>query len=408
MTAVAAGTPDTLPGSQFPLGATVTATGTNFAVASGVADGMLLCLFDEAGAETRIPVLDCDAGVWHVFVPGVGPGQAYGYRATGPYDPARGIRCHPAKLLLDPYARAVSGTVTFGPEVLGYSGSDQDVPNEADSAPCVPRSVVVADELFPWRDGARRGYAYADTIVYEMHVKGFTMRHPGVPPELRGTYAGLGHAAAIAHLLDLGVTAVELLPVHESVPEAFLVRDGLTNYWGYNTIGYFAPNQAYSAAVRAGQPGGQVDEFKAMVDALHAAGIEVILDVVFNHTAEGDHTGPTLCFRGLDNPAYYRLDPSDPRCYLDTTGCGNSLNAGDPLTLPGCSSSPGGSSPCARPTRCSAATVSWPEPRPPTCNGSPRPAPGWPTPTGRTRTPWPSRCTWTDRTPPTGPPTAPG
>jgi isoamylase len=282
------------------------------------------------------------------------------------------------------------------------------VPNEADSAPCVPRSVVVADELFPWRDGARRGYAYADTIVYEMHVKGFTMRHPGVPPELRGTYAGLGHAAAIAHLLDLGVTAVELLPVHESVPEAFLVRDGLTNYWGYNTIGYFAPNQAYSAAVRAGQPGGQVDEFKAMVDALHAAGIEVILDVVFNHTAEGDHTGPTLCFRGLDNPAYYRLDPSDPRCYLDTTGCGNSLNAGDPLTLPGCSSSPGGSSPCARPTRCSAATVSWPEPRPPTCNGSPRPAPGWPTPTGRTRTPWPSRCTWTDRTPPTGPPTAPG
>jgi len=333
MTAVAAGTPDTLPGSQFPLGATVTATGTNFAVASGVADGMLLCLFDEAGAETRIPIPDCDAGVWHVFVPGVGPGQAYGYRATGPYDPARGIRCHPAKLLLDPYARAVSGTVTFGPEVLGYSGSDQDVPNEADSAPCVPRSVVVADELFPWRDGARRGYGYADTIVYEMHVKGFTMRHPGVPPELRGTYAGLGHAAAIAHLLDLGVTAVELLPVHESVPEAFLVRDGLTNYWGYNTIGYFAPNQAYSAAVRAGQPGGQVDEFKAMVDALHAAGIEVILDVVFNHTAEGDHTGPTLCFRGLDNPAYYRLDPRDPRCYLDTTGCGNSLNAGDPLTL---------------------------------------------------------------------------
>jgi isoamylase len=333
MTAVAAGTPDTLPGSQFPLGATVTATGTNFAVASGVADGMLLCLFDEAGAETLIPIPDCDAGVWHVFVPGVGAGQAYGYRATGPYDPARGVRCHPARLLLDPYARAVSGTVTFGPEVLGYSGSDQEVPNEADSAPCVPRSVVVADELFGWRDGARRGYTYADTIIYEMHVKGFTMRHPGVPPELRGTYAGLGHPAAIAHLLDLGVTTVELLPVHESVPEAFLVREGLTNYWGYNTIGYFAPNQAYSAAVRAWHPGGQVDEFKAMVDALHVAGIEVILDVVFNHTAEGDHTGPTLCFRGLDNPAYYRLDPGDPRRYLDTTGCGNSLNAGDPVTL---------------------------------------------------------------------------
>jgi glycogen operon protein len=333
MTAVAAEAAGTLPGSRFPLGATVTAMGTNFAVASGVADGMVLCLFDEAGTETRIPVRDCDAGVWHVFVPGVGPGQAYGYRATGPYDPARGVRCHPARLLLDPYARAVTGTVTFGPEVLGYSGSGQDVPNEADSAPYVPRSVVVADDSFPWRHGAGPRYPYADTIVYEVHVKGFTMRHPGVPPELRGTYAGLGHVAAVAHLLDLGVTAVELLPVHESVPEAFLVRDGLTNYWGYNTIGYFAPNQAYSAAVRAGNPGGQVAEFKAMVDALHAAGIEVILDVVFNHTAEGDHTGPTLCFRGLDNPAYYRLDPGDPRRYLDTTGCGNSLNAGDPLTL---------------------------------------------------------------------------
>ncbi|HEX5304276.1 MAG TPA: alpha-amylase family glycosyl hydrolase, partial [Streptosporangiaceae bacterium] len=307
MTAATAETAGTLPGREFPLGATVTATGTNFAVASGVADGMLLCLFDEAGTETRIPFRDRDADVWHVFVPGVGAGQAYGYRATGPYDPARGVRCHPARLLLDPYARAVSGTVTFGPEVLGYSASGQDMPNEVDSAPFVPRSLVVADELYPWRDGARRDYTYADTIVYEVHVKGFTMRHPGVPPELRGTYAGLGHEAAVTHLAGLGVTAVELLPVHESVPEAFLVRYGLTNYWGYNTIGYFAPAQAYSAAVRAGNAGGQVDEFKAMVDALHAAGIEVILDVVFNHTAEGDHTGPTLCFRGLDNPAYYRL-----------------------------------------------------------------------------------------------------
>jgi glycogen operon protein len=227
----------------------------------------------------------------------------------------------------------VSGTVTFGPEVLGYSEAGQDVPNEADSAPCVPRSIVVADEPFAWHDGARRAHTYADTIIYEAHVKGFTMRHPGIPPELRGTYAGLGHPAGVAHLRDLGVTAVELLPVHECVPEAFLVRDGLTNYWGYNTIGYFAPSQAYSAAVAAGRPGGQVAEFKAMVDALHTAGIEVILDVVFNHTAEGDQTGPTLCFRGLDNPSYYRLDPADPRLYLDTTGCGNSLNAGDPLTL---------------------------------------------------------------------------
>jgi len=330
---VAAEAVGTLPGSQFPLGATVTGTGTNFAVASGIADGMLLCLFDEAGTETRIPIQDRDAGVWHVFVPGVGAGQAYGYRATGPYDPGQGARCNPAKLLLDPYARAVNGTVKFGPEVLGYSASDPDVPSEADSGPFVPRSVVVAGEAFRWRDGDFRRRGYSDTIIYEMHVKGFTMRHPGIPPELRGTYAGLGHEAAVAHLRDLGVTAVELLPVHENVPEAFLVRDGLTNYWGYNTIGYFAPHQGYSAAVRAGRPGGQVDEFKAMVDALHAAGIEVLLDVVFNHTAEGDHTGPTLCFRGLDNPAYYRLDPADPRRYVDTTGCGNSLNAGDPLTL---------------------------------------------------------------------------
>jgi isoamylase len=321
-----------LPGSQFPLGATVTATGTNFAVASGVADGMLLCLFDENGAETRIPLQDRDADVWHAFVPGVGAGQAYGYRATGPYDLARGIRCHPAKLLLDPYTRAVSGTVRFGPEVLGGPAGDQDEPNEADSAPFVPRSVVVADEPFQWRDDVRPRHGYADTIIYEAHVKGFTMRHPDVPPELRGTYAGLRHEAAIAHLKALGVTAVELLPVHESVPEAFLLGRGLTNYWGYNTIGYFAPHQGYSAAVRAGRPGGQVAEFKAMVDALHAAGIEVLLDVVFNHTAEGNQTGPTLCFRGLDNPAYYRL-AEDPRDYVDTTGCGNSLNAGDPLTL---------------------------------------------------------------------------
>jgi isoamylase len=325
--------PDTVPGSQFPLGATVTETGTNFAVTAGVADGMLLCLFDEADAETRVPIADRDGDVWHVFVPGIGAGQAYGYRATGPYDPARGVRCNPAKLLLDPYTRAVSGAVRFGTEVLGYSAADSDEPNEADSAPCVPRSVVVADEAFPWRDGSFRRRGYADTIIYEVHVKGFTMRHPGVPPELRGTYAGLGHEAAIAHLTDLGVTAVELLPVHESIPEAFLVRRGLTNYWGYNTIGYFAPHQGYSAAVRTGRPGGQIAEFRAMVDALHRAGLEVILDVVFNHTAEGNHLGPTFCFRGLDNPSYYRLDPDDPRYYEDTTGCGNSLDVGDPETL---------------------------------------------------------------------------
>jgi isoamylase len=322
----------TLPGNEFPLGATVTGAGTNFAVASTVADGMVLCLFDETGAETRIPMRDYDADVWHVFVPGAGAGQAYGYRATGPWDPAQGVRCNPAKLLLDPYARALHGTVTFGPEVLGYSGSDPDAPSAADSAASVPHSLVVAGGSVPSQDGAPWRHSYPDTVIYEVHVKGFTMRHPGVPPELRGTYAGLGHEAAIGHLLDLGVTAVELLPVHESIPEAFLTQRGLTNYWGYNTIGYFAPHQGYSAAVRAGKPGGQVSEFRAMVDALHAAGLEVLLDVVFNHTAEGSETGPTFCFRGLDNPAYYRL-ADDPRYYIDTTGCGNSLNVGDPATL---------------------------------------------------------------------------
>jgi glycogen operon protein len=321
-----------LPGTRFPLGATVRDGGTNFAVASGIADGVLLCLFDDAGAESRIALRDYDAGVWHGFVPGVGPGQAYGYRVTGPYDPARGLRCNPAKLLLDPYARAFSGTVTFGPEVLGYAVGDQDAPSRLDSAAHVPRSLVI-DEAFGWSDHARPQCGYADTIIYEVHVKGFTMRHPGIPPELRGTYAGLGHEAAIAHLAGLGVTAVELLPVHQYIPDASQVERGLTNYWGYNTIGFFAPHLGYSAAVRAGHSGGQVAEFKAMVDALHGAGLEVLLDVVFNHTAEGNHLGSTFCHRGLDNPAYYRLEPDDMRYYVDTTGTGNSLNAGDTVTL---------------------------------------------------------------------------
>jgi glycogen operon protein len=320
------------PGIWFPLGATLRDGGTNFAVASGMADGMLLCLFDSHGAEARIPMPDRDGGIWHAFVPGVGAGQAYGYRATGPYDPGRGARCNPAKLLLDPYALAIDGEVRFGPEVLGHVPDDPDTPSTLDSAAHVPRSLVV-DPAYNWTTEPATPRRYADTVVYEVHVKGFTAAHPGVPPELRGTYAGLGHDAAIAHLLHLGVTAVELLPVHQSVPEAFLPDRGLTNYWGYNTIGYFAPHAGYSAAVRAGHPCGQVAEFKAMVDALHAAGLEVLLDVVFNHTAEGDHTGPTLCHRGLDNGAYYRLRPDDPRGYLDTTGCGNSIDAGDPLAL---------------------------------------------------------------------------
>jgi isoamylase len=321
-----------LPGSPFPLGATVRDGGTNFAVEAAAADAMLVCLFDGNGAETQIPLLDYDAGVWHGFVPGAGAGQAYGYRAAGRYDPGSGLRCNPAKLLLDPYARAFTGTVSFGPEVLGYAADNPDAPSTLDSAAHMPRSLAV-DETYSWNDDARPRRSYADTVIYEVHVKGFTMRQPGVPPELQGTYAGLGHQAAISHLTGLGVTAVELLPVHESVPEAFLLQRGLTNYWGYNTIGYFAPQQRYSAAVRAGRPGGQVTEFKAMVDALHQAGLEVLIDVVFNHTCEGNQLGPTLCYRGLDNPAYYRLDPGDPSSYFDTTGCGNSLNVGDPVTL---------------------------------------------------------------------------
>jgi isoamylase len=331
-----AGAAVALPGMPFPLGATPGEhqglAGTNFAIASSVADSVTLCLFDEAGTETQIRLADDDADVWHAFVPGVGPGQAYGYRVDGPWDPARGLRCNPAKLLLDPYAKAVSGTVTFGPEVLGQDAVDPAEPSTLDSAGHMPRSLVT-DPAFAWQDDKRPWYRFADTVVYEVHVKGFTMRHPDIPPPLRGTYAGLGHQAAIAHLLDLGVTTVELLPVHQNVPEAFLVERGLTNYWGYNTIGFFAPHNGYSAAVRAGQPGGQVSEFKAMVDTLHQAGLEVILDVVFNHTAEAGPDGPALCFRGIDNLAYYRVEPGHPGLYYDTTGCGNALNAGDPIML---------------------------------------------------------------------------
>ncbi len=320
-----------LPGAAAPLGATPRPDGTNFAVASA-ADGVLLCLFDSDGTETQVPLPERDGDVWHGFVPGVRPGQAYGYRTTGPYEPHRGLRCNPAKLLLDPYARAIDGEVRFGPEVLGYAVGDTEAPSPLDSAGHVPSSLVV-DPSFDWSDIPRPIYSYADTIIYEVHVKGFTAAHPDVPEQLRGTYAGLAHDAAVTHLVDLGVTAVELLPVHQSVPERFLVERGLTNYWGYNTIGYFAPHAGYSAAVRAGRPGGQVAEFQAMVDTLHGAGLEVILDVVFNHTAEGNHLGPTLCHRGLHNPAYYRLDPGDPRFYVDTTGTGNSLNADSPISL---------------------------------------------------------------------------
>ncbi len=319
-----------LPGRPNPLGATAESGGTNFAVSSS-GDRVMLCLFDADGAETQLVLPERDGDTWHGFVPGVAPGQAYGYRASGPYDPARGLRFNPAKLLLDPYARAIVGEVRYGPEVLGYDVSNPTAPSSLDSAGHVPRSLVIA--AAPTLMSPRPDHALVDTILYEVHVKGFTATHPGVPPTLRGTYAGLAHEAALEHLVGLGVTAVELLPVHHSVPEDFLVARGLTNYWGYNTIGFFAPHAGYSASVRAGQPGGQVEEFRAMVDALHAAGIEVVLDVVFNHTAEGGAGGPTLCHRGLDNGAYYRLVATDLSCYFDTTGTGNSLNSGHPIAL---------------------------------------------------------------------------
>ena len=320
------------PGRPFPLGASPSESGTNFAVASEIADGVVLCLFDESGAERQVPLQEEDGAIWHGFVPGVAAGQRYGYRVSGPFDPERGLRCNPNKLLLDPYAHAIEGDVAWGDAVFGYVPGSPDSYSELDSAPVVPRSLVVAD-AFAWGDDRPPAIPYPDTVVYETHVKGFTMRHPGVPVEIRGTYAGLASAPALDHLRKLGVTAVELLPVHHHLDEGPLRSKGLANYWGYNTLGYFAPHAGYSAAARAGQAGGQVSEFKAMVKALHAAGIEVILDVVFNHTAEGDHLGPTLSLRGFDNPGYYRLVANDPRYYYDTTGAGNSLNADGPFGL---------------------------------------------------------------------------
>jgi isoamylase len=320
------------PGSGAHLGAIPDDGGVNFAVASTVAEGVTLCLFDENGAETQFDLPEYTAGVWHGFVPGVQHGQAYGYRVKGPFDPGRGLRCNPATLLLDPYARAVLGNVTWNPALLSHDPGDPDKPGSADSAPFVPRSLVVDGGTYDWEGDAPLNRDYADTVIYETHVKGFTKRHPDIPPEIQGSYAGLAHPAATGYLRDLGVTAVELLPVHEFVTEGSVSGHGLTNYWGYNSIGFFAPHQGYAAA--AGQhPGSQVSEFRDMVKALHRAGLEVILDVVYNHTAEGNENGPTLSFRGLDNAQYYRLVPDDPSSYYDTTGTGNSMDAGNPFTL---------------------------------------------------------------------------
>jgi isoamylase len=315
------------PGAAYPLGATWDGWGTNFALFSEVADRVELCLFDERGSESRVDLTEVDGFVWHGYLPAIGAGQRYGYRVYGSWGPTEGYLCNPAKLLLDPYAKAIEGSVTWDDAVYGYArGFSRYRPSAADSAPFMPKNVVI-NPMYDWGNDRPPRIPYHETVIYEAHVRGLTLRHPEVPLEHRGTYAGLAHPAVIEHLKRIGVTAVELLPVHQFIPEHKLTRRGLTNYWGYNTIGFFAPHNQYSSA---GQRGEQVGEFKAMVKALHTAGVEVILDVVFNHTAEGDHLGPTLCFRGIDNLAYYRLRQGDLRRYEDYAGCGNSLNVQHP------------------------------------------------------------------------------
>src|SRR6516164_5906606 len=316
------------PGTPYPLGATWDGAGTNFALFSEVARGVELCLVDDDG-EHRVELTEMDGFVWHGYLPDVGPGQRYGYRVHGPYEPARGHRCNPAKLLLDPYGKAVDGQVRWHEALFGYRFSDPARASTADSAPYMPTNVVI-NPFFDWGDDRPPRTPYHGTVIYEAHVRGLTLRHPDVPPDQRGTYAGLAHPAVIDHMVMLGVTAVELMPVHQFVPEHELSERKLTNYWGYNTIAFLAPHNGYAAA---DTPGGQVGEFKAMVKALHEAGIEVILDVVYNHTAEGDHRGPTLSFRGIDNAAYYRLSDEDKRYYVDYTGCGNSFNVRSPHAL---------------------------------------------------------------------------
>ncbi len=321
------------PGQHFPLGAHWDGEGTNFALFSANAEGVELVLVNPDGSPRAVhELVDRTDLTWHGYLPDVGPGTLYGYRVHGAYDPAAGKRFNANKLLIDPYARALTGVVTWNPAVYGYAWKEpmsDAVLSDLDSAGSVPLSVVV-DDRFEWRGTRAPRTSWADTVVYETHVRGFTMRHPGVPAGLRGTYAGLGHAAAIGYLKSLGVTAVELMPVHAFIDSASLQQRGLRNYWGYDTIGYFAPEGRYSST---GDGGGQVVEFKQLVRSLHRAGLEVFLDVVYNHTGEGNHLGPTLSFRGIDNQAYYYLDPGDRRHYWDVTGCGNTLNAGAPQTL---------------------------------------------------------------------------
>ena len=322
---------ETRPGEPYPLGASWDGAGVNFALFSANATAVELCLFEREREARRIPVLDQTAQVWHVYVPEIAPGQRYGYRVYGAYDPAHGHRFNAAKLLLDPYARAIDGALDWRDELYGYAIGSPGVPlvEERDSAPWMPKAVVV-DSTYDWQGDRPPRIPWHDSILYETHVKGFTARHPGVPAALQGTYAGLASPAAIEHLRTLGVTAVELLPVHWHVDERWLVERGLRNYWGYNALGFFAPEMRYASAAA---PDAQIAEFKGIVKALHRAGIEVILDVAYNHTAEGDERGPTLCFRGLDNASYYRLQPGDPRRYQDFSGCGNTLDVRHPRVL---------------------------------------------------------------------------
>jgi len=322
------------PGTPFPLGATWDGNGTNFSLFSENAEGVVLCLFDEEGAETQIVLDERTAFNWHGYVPGIGPGQRYGYRVHGPYAPHEGHRFNPTKLLIDPYAKAIDGDVEWEcANVFPYAWKgtpDDDLePDREDDAPAIPKSVIV-DPAFDWEGDTSPRIPWSDTIIYETHVRGFTKLHPELPEHLRGTYAGLASDEAVAYLASLGVTAVELLPVHQFIDEHHLVVRGLRNYWGYSSIGYLAPHARYSAT---GSRGEQVREFKGMVKALHRAGLEVILDVVYNHTAEGNHLGPMLSFRGIDNASYYRLVPDDPRQYMDFTGTGNSLNPVHPSVL---------------------------------------------------------------------------
>ena len=317
------------PGSAYPLGASYDGAGTNFAVFSEIAERVELCLFDEAGNEQTIRLREVDGFVWHGYLPSVEPGQRYGYRVHGPYDPNTGERCNPNKLLIDPYAKAVDGGVDWNESVFGYQFAAPEQRNDADSALHVPKSVVV-NPYFDWGSDRPPKTPYHETFIYEAHVKGLTITHPDIPEQERGSYAGIAHPTMIEHLQRLGVTAVELMPVHEFLNDHHLQEKGLANYWGYNTVAFLAPFHGYASDTR---PGGQVREFKSMVRALHQAGIEVILDVVYNHTAEGNHMGPTLSMRGIDNPAYYRLVEDTKQYYMDYTGTGNSLNVRNPHTL---------------------------------------------------------------------------